>query len=104
MADQQKSGLASTLFTFTLGAALGGGLALLTSSRSGPENRQKLHDMVDETRSKMNEMTEEAEARIKKVIQDSHALVEENADLVKAAVKAGKEAVAAEKAKQEKTK
>jgi len=102
MADEQRNGLGATFLAFTLGAALGGGLALLTSSRSGPENRQKLHDMVDETRGKLNEMTEEAETRIKKVIQDSRDLLQENADLVKAAVKAGKEAVAAEKAKHEK--
>lgn len=51
----------------------------------------------------MNEMTEEAETRIKKVVQDSRDLLQENADLVKAAVKAGKETVAAEKAKHEKT-
>ncbi len=103
MADEQRNGLGTTFLVFTLGAALGGGLALLTSSRSGPENRQKLHDMVDENRGKLNEMTEEAETRIKKVVQDSRDLLQENADLVKAAVKAGKETVAAEKAKHEKT-
>ena len=103
MADEQKNGLGTTFLVFTLGAVLGGGLALLTASRSGPENRQKLHDMADATRGKLNEMTEEAETRIKKVIQDSRDLLQENADLVKAAVKAGKEAIAAEKAKQEKS-
>lgn len=103
MADDQKNGLGTTLLVFTLGAALGGGLALLTASRSGAENRQKLHEMADATRGKLNEMTEEAETRIKKVIQDSRDLLQENADLVKAAVKAGKEAIAAEKAKQEKS-
>jgi gas vesicle protein len=102
MADEQKNGLGTTLLAFALGAVLGGGLALLTASRSGPENRQKLHDLADETRGKLNGITEEAETRIKKVIQDSHDLLQENADLVKAAVKAGKEAIAAEKAKHEK--
>lgn len=103
MADEQRNGFGTTFLAFTFGAALGGGLALLTATRSGPENRQKLHEMVDETRGKLNEMTGEAEARIKKVIQESRELMEENADLVKAAVKAGKEAIAAEKAKHEKT-
>lgn len=103
MADEQRYGLGSTFLAFTLGAVLGGGLALLTASRSGPANRQKLHDMADATRVKLNTMTEETETRIKKVIQDSQDLLHENAELVKAAVKAGKEAIAAEKAKQEKT-
>ncbi len=103
MADEQRNGFGTTLLVFSLGAVIGGGLALLTSSRSGPENRQKLHDMADATRSKLNEMTEEAENRIKKVILDSRDLLQENADLVKTALKAGKEAVAAEKAKHEKS-
>ncbi|HKI50813.1 MAG TPA: hypothetical protein VJ995_01965 [Geothermobacteraceae bacterium] len=51
----------------------------------------------------MNETTEEAETRIKQVTQYSRDLLREKADLVKAAVKAGKEAIAAEKAKHEKT-
>jgi len=88
MADDQKNGLGTTVLAFTLGAVLGGGLALLTASRSGPGNRQKLHEMADETRGKLNAITEEAETRIKKVIQNSHDLLQENADLVKAAVKA----------------
>ena len=58
MPDEQRNGWGTTFLVFTVGAALGGGLALLTASRSGPENRQKLHDMVDETRGKLNEMTE----------------------------------------------
>lgn len=103
MSDEQRNGMGKTFMVFTLGAVLGGGLALLTSSRSGAENRKKLHEMADSTRGKLNEMTEEAETRIKQVIQDSRDLLQENADLVKAAVKAGKEAMAAEKAKHEKT-
>ena len=59
--------------------------------------------MVDETRGKLNEMTEKAEIRIKKLVQNSRDLLQENADLVKVEVKAGKEAVAGEKAKHKKT-
>jgi len=103
MVDEQRSKLGPAFLAFSIGAVLGGGLALLTSSRSGLENRQKIHDMADETRSKLNEMTAEAETRIKQVIQDSRDLLQENADLVKAALKAGKEAIAAEKAKHDKT-
>jgi len=55
------------------------------------------------SRGKLNETTEEAETRIKQVTQYSRDLLREKADLVKAAVKAGKEAIAAEKAKHEKT-
>lgn len=103
MAQEQNNGFGTTLLAFALGAAIGGGLALLTAPRSGGETREKLHGMVDETRSKLNDMTEEAETRIKKAVQDGKDLLDENADLIKAAVKAGKDAIAAEKAKQQKT-
>lgn len=103
MAEEQNNKLGITFLAFTLGAVIGGGLALLTTPRSGPETREKLHGMVDETRSKLNEMTEEAESRVKKAVQDGKTVLEENADLIKAAVNAGKEAIAAEKAKQEKS-
>lgn len=103
MAEQQNNGLGITFLAFTLGALIGGGLALLTTPRSGPETREKLRGMVDESRSKLNEMTEEAETRVKKAVQDGKTMLEENVELVKAAVNAGKEAIATEKAKQEKS-
>jgi len=104
MEQEQNKGLGITLLAFALGAAIGGGLALLTAPRSGVETREKLKDMVDESRGKLSEMTEEAEARVKKAVQDSKDLLGENADLIKAAIKAGKDAIAAEKAKQDKVK
>lgn len=100
MAEEQNNGFGTTFLAFALGAAIGGGLALLTAPRSGGETREKLQGMVDESRGKLNKMTEEAETKVKKAVQDGKDLLEENADLIKAAVKAGKEAMAAEKAKQ----
>jgi gas vesicle protein len=102
MSEQNTSGLGQTLLAFTLGALIGGGLALLTAPRSGAASREKLRGMVDDKRVKLDEMTEDAETRIKKVIQESHEILEKKVDLVKAALKAGKDAMDAEKAKQEK--
>jgi gas vesicle protein len=99
MSQDHSHGFGMTFLAFTIGAAIGGGLALLTAPRSGAETREKLHGMVDETRGKLNEMTEDAENRIKKAVQDGRDTLEENADLIKAALKAGKEAINAEKAK-----
>lgn len=102
MSEQNTSGLGQTLLAFTLGALIGGGLALLTAPRSGAASREKLRGMVDDKRVKLDGMTEDAETRIKKVIQESHEILEKKVDLVKAALKAGKDAMDAEKAKQEK--
>ena len=102
MAENGRNNLGTTMLAFTLGAVIGGGLALLTAPRSGPDTRKKLREAMDETRDKLHEITEDAEARVKKVVKEGRELLEEKADLIKAAVKAGKEAIEAEKSKNEK--
>lgn len=101
MGENNKHGMGAVFLAFGLGAVIGSGLALLTAPRSGPEARRKLRGMVDDTRDRLHEMTEEAEARVKKVVHEGRELLDEKADLIKAAVKAGKEAMEAEKARQE---
>ena len=103
MSEQKDNGLGLTFLAFTLGAVIGGGVALLTAPRSGAESRKKLQGMVDDKRAKLDEMTGDAETRIKKVIQESHEILEKKVDLLKAALKAGKDAIDAEKAKQGKS-
>jgi gas vesicle protein len=103
MSEEQKNGFGTTFLAFTLGAVIGGGLALLMAPRSGVETREKLRGLRDGTCDKLNEMTEDAENRVKKVIQEGREILEEKADFISAAVKAGKDAIDAEKAKQEKS-
>jgi gas vesicle protein len=102
MSEKNSNGLGQTFLALTLGAVIGGGLALLTAPRSGAESREKLRGMVDDKRGQLDELTESAETQIKKMIQESHAILEKKVDLVKAALKAGKDAIDAEKAKQDK--
>jgi gas vesicle protein len=99
MTENRNNGLGTTFLAFTLGAVIGGGLALLTAPRSGSETREKLQSMVDDTRTKMNDITKDAEERLKKTVKEGMDRMEEKSDQVKAAVKAGKEAMEAEKAK-----
>lgn len=101
--SEKNSGFGQTFLALTLGAVIGGGLALLMAPRSGAASRAKLRGMVDDKRGQLDELTEDAETRIKKVIQESHEILEKKVDLVKAALKAGKDAIDAEKAKQEKS-
>ena len=92
-------GLGIVFLAFVLGAAIGGGLALLTAPRSGEETRDKIHDLADETRDKLSKMAEDAEARVKKAVDDGKELLEEKKGLVQAAFKAGREAMEAERSK-----
>jgi gas vesicle protein len=100
--DCRDCGVGSVFLGFVLGAAIGGGLALLTAPRSGQETRDKIRDMADDTRDRLRNLADEAEARVKQAVEEGKELLEEKKDLVQTAIKAGKEAVEAERA--EKTK
>jgi gas vesicle protein len=102
MTEHRNNGLGMTFLAFTLGAAIGGGLALLTAPRSGIETREKLHGMVDDTRSKLNDITKDAEERVKQAVKEGMDMMEEKADQIKSAAKAAKEAMEDEKAKHSK--
>lgn len=100
MSDECRCGNAGTVFlAFVMGAAIGGGLALLTAPRSGKETRDKLGDMADEVRLRVREIAAEAEARIKETIEEGCEVLKEKKELVKSVVDAGKEAMEAERAK-----
>ncbi len=103
MADECRCGNVGSVFlAFVMGAAIGGGLALLNAPRSGEETRNKVRDMADDVRKRIKEIAEEAEARIKETIEEGREALAEKTEMVKTAVEAGKEAMAAEKAKHEK--
>jgi len=97
--DCNGSGFGSVFLAFVMGAAIGGGLALLNAPGSGEETRDKLKKMGEDFREKIKEITEEAEARIKETIEDGKESLEERRDMIKSAVEAGKDAMEAERAK-----
>ena len=98
--DCRESGVASVFLAFVLGAAIGGGLALLTAPRSGQETRDRIRDLADETRDKLGQLADDAETRVKHAFEEGKERLEEKKDLVQAAFKAGKEAMEAERAEQ----
>jgi gas vesicle protein len=103
MADDYRCCNSGSVFlAFVMGAAIGGGLALLTAPRSGQETRDKVRDMADDVRRRVKDIAEEAEARIKETIEEGREVFHEKAEIVKSAVEAGKEAMEAERAKHQK--
>jgi len=100
MADDYRGcGAGSVFLAFVMGAAIGGGIALLTAPRSGNETRNKIKDLSDEARDKVKELADEAEERIKTVVEEGRELLNEKKDLIQAAIDAGREAMEAERAK-----
>jgi gas vesicle protein len=98
MSDEKCSG-ANVLIALLVGAAVGGGIALLTAPRSGRETREKLRGLAGETRERIRQIAEEAEEKIAEVLNEGKETIAQKRDMVKAAVEAGREAMAAEKAK-----
>jgi gas vesicle protein len=84
---------------FLLGAAVGGAIALLTAPRSGRETRDKLRGLAGETSERIRRIAEDAEEKIAEVLHEGKETIAIKRDMVKAAVEAGREAMAAEKAK-----
>lgn len=108
--SDEKSQVGNVLVAFLAGAAIGGGIALLTAPRSGRETRDQLRSLAGETSDRIRRIAEEAEERIATVLHEGKATISEalhegketlavKRDMVKAAVEAGREAMAAEKAK-----
>lgn len=96
---EEKGQIGNILVAFLAGAAIGGGIALLTAPRSGRETREKLRSMAGETSDRIRKIAEEAEERIAEVLHEGKESIALKRDMVKAAVEAGREAMAAEKAK-----
>lgn len=97
--SDEKSQVGNVLVAFLAGAAIGGGIALLTAPRSGRETREQLRGLAGETSERIRKIAEEAEERIANVLQEGKETLAVKRDMVKAAVEAGREAMAAEKAK-----
>jgi gas vesicle protein len=97
--SEEKCQGSSMLVAFLVGAAVGGGIALLTAPRSGRETREKLRGLAGETRERIRQIAEDAEEKIAAVLNEGKETIAHKRDMVKAAVEAGREAMAAEKAK-----
>lgn len=97
--SEEKGQAGNVLVAFLLGAAIGGGIALLTAPRSGRETREKLRGLAGETRDRIRRIAEDAEEKIADVLHEGQESIMLKRDMVKAAVEAGREAMATEKAK-----
>lgn len=97
--SDEKCQVGNVLIAFLAGAAIGGGIALLTAPRSGRETREKLRGIAGETSDRIRKIAEDAEERIAEVLHEGKETIVHKRDMLKAAVEAGREAMAAEKAK-----
>lgn len=97
--DCRCTGAASVFLGFVMGAAIGGGIALLTAPRTGKETRERIREGAEDFEALVKETTADAEARLRKAVADTKDLLQKKQEQLRSAVEAGKEAMAAEREK-----
>ncbi|MBE0596590.1 MAG: YtxH domain-containing protein [Desulfuromonadales bacterium] len=92
MAENRGNDSGSTFLAFMMGAAIGGGLALLFAPRAGEETREKIRQMADDARKRATDYYDEAENRVRQTIEEGKTVYEEKRAAIIAATEAGREA------------
>jgi len=92
MADECKSNGSAVVLSFLVGAALGGGLALLLAPRSGEETRKQLRASGDEAVERLRGMLTDAENKLREPLGEIQELLRDKKEIFMAAVEAGKQA------------
>lgn len=92
MSDECKGNGSAVVLSFLVGAALGGGLALLLAPRSGEETRKQLRASGDDAVERLRGMISDAENKLREPIDEIQELLRDKKDIFLAAVEAGKQA------------
>ena len=82
---------------FLLGGAVGAGLAMLLTPRSGPETRERIRDQASTVREEACRVADEVREKACDLLERSKGLVEEKKAILESALEAGKEAMEREK-------
>lgn len=100
MSSNDNGVSAGTVFlSFLAGAAVGAGVALLVSPKTGKEIREKIADLTEDAVGKIKEYVSEAQDKIKTSIDDGKEVLMEKKSILASAIEAGKEAMDRERDK-----
>ena len=100
MSSHDNGVSAGTVFlSFLAGAAVGAGVALLVSPKTGKEIREKIADLTEDAVGKIKEYVSEAQDKIKTSIEDGKEVLMEKKSILASAIEAGKEAMDREREK-----
>ncbi len=98
MADEANGSRVGTVFlAFVAGAAVGAGLTLLVTPKSGEAMRGSLKDLTGDTVDKIKEYAVEAQEKIMGTFEQGRELILDRKNILASALDAGKEAMAAER-------
>ena len=98
MAEQGSGSQVGTVFlAFVAGAALGAGLTLLVTPKSGVQMRESLKELTDDTVDKIKEYAVEAQDKIMATFEQGKELLMDRKAILASALEAGREAMVAER-------
>lgn len=89
----------SIFLSFIAGAAVGAGVALLVSPKTGREIREKIAGLTEDAVDKIKDYVSEAQDKIKTTLDDGKGALMEKKSILTSAIEAGKEAMDREKEK-----
>lgn len=98
--EQESNNVGTTLLAFIAGAALGAGVTLLLTPKSGEEMRGAIKDLTGDAIDKIKEYASDAQEKIRESVEEAKEKFLEKKSVLASAIEAGKEAMAAEKERQ----
>jgi len=100
MSDEDRGiGAGTVLLSFLAGAAVGAGVALLLTPKTGEELRETIADLAEDAVDKIKDLTREAQDKIVSTLEEGKEVVQEKKSILSSAIQAGKEAMEREREK-----
>ncbi|MGB9712489.1 MAG: YtxH domain-containing protein [Dissulfurimicrobium sp.] len=97
MSCDEKFSAGSVVAAFLLGGAVGAGLAILFTPKSGPETRERLLERANYLRERAGEAADEVKEKAAGLLEKGKEFIEEKKTILESAIDAGKEAMEREK-------
>lgn len=98
MSDQTRGSHVGTVFlAFVAGAALGSGLALLLTPKSGEQMRETIKDMTGDAVDRIKGYAVDAQERLLETFEQGKEVIMDRKTVLLSALEAGKDAMAAER-------
>ena len=97
MSCDEKFSAGSVVAAFLLGSAVGAGLAILFTPKSGPETRERLRERASYLREQASEAADEIKGKAASFMEKGKEFIGEKKAILESAIDAGKEAMEREK-------
>ena len=98
MAEQGNGSQVGTVFlAFVAGAAVGAGLTLLVTPKSGEQMRESIKDLTGDSVDRIKEYAVEAQDKIMDTFEQGKEMILDRKNILSSALEAGKEAMASER-------